>query len=38
MAWRVIENAPEITACEAMIVANVARMIIGTNAHPGTIR
>ena len=29
MAWRVTENAPEITACEAITAAAVARPIIG---------
>ena len=29
MAWRVTEKAPEMTACEAMTVASVARITIG---------
>ena len=35
MACRVSENAPEISACDAMIAAAVARPTSGSNAHPG---
>ena len=38
MACRVTENAPEITACEAMRVATVASTIIGTRDHSGIRR
>jgi hypothetical protein len=38
MAWRDIENAPEMTACEAMTVAAVARTTSGSRAHSGTSR
>ena len=34
----VSENAPEMTACEAMTVAAAARITIGIRAHPGTSR
>jgi hypothetical protein len=34
----VTENAPEMTACEAMTVAAVARKIIGTRAQCGSSR
>ena len=36
IAWRVTVNAPEITACEAITVARVARPIIGYKAQSGT--
>ena len=36
MAWRVSEKAPVMTAWLAMIVAMVARTIIGRSAHSGT--
>ena len=35
MACRDTENAPEITACEAMTVAAAARMTNGNVAHDG---
>ena len=38
MACTVRENAPEISACEAMIVANVARITSGQRAHSGPMR
>jgi hypothetical protein len=34
----VIENAPEITACDAMTAAAVARITSGSNAHVGASR
>src|SRR5271167_4760785 len=34
-ACLVMENAPEITACDAMIVAAVAKITSGTSAQPG---
>ena len=34
-ACRASENAPEITACEAMMVARVARPTLGNRNHPG---
>jgi hypothetical protein len=37
-ACRVTENAPEITACEAMIVATVASSTIGTRPQSGISR
>ena len=37
-AWRVTENAPEITACEAITVATVASTIIGIRPHSGISR
>ncbi len=37
-AWRVTENAPEITACDAMTAAAVARPIIGYSAQSGASR
>ena len=37
MAWRVSENAPEITACDAITAAMVASPTIGRAAHSGTI-
>ena len=37
-AWRVTEKAPEITACEAMTVANVARTTIGIRLQSGNSR
>ena len=37
-AWRVTEKAPEITAWEAMTVANVARTTIGIRLHSGNSR
>ena len=33
MAWRVTLKAPEMTACEAITVATVARITIGNCAH-----
>ena len=38
MACRDTENAPEITAWEAMTVASVARMTSGMRAHEGPSR
>ena len=38
MAWRLTENAPEITACEAITVAAVARKTTGIRAHAGISR
>jgi hypothetical protein len=38
IACRVRLNAPEITACDAITVATVARTTIGTCAHAGTSR
>ena len=38
MAWRATEKAPEITACEAMTVASVARMTSGRRPQSGAIR
>ncbi len=38
IASRVTENAPEITACEAITVATVASTIIGSSNAPGTSR
>ena len=35
MACRVNENTPEISACDAMMVAEVASTIIGISAQPG---
>ena len=37
-AWWVTENAPEITACEAITAAAVASTTIGICAQPGTSR
>jgi hypothetical protein len=37
-AWRVTENAPEITACEAITVATVASSTIGIRAQCGMSR
>ena len=37
-AWRMIENDPAITACEAITAAAVASAIIGYNPHSGTAR
>ncbi|MNL88173.1 hypothetical protein D3C87_2177290 [compost metagenome] len=37
-AWRVRENTPEITACEAMTVASVAKISSGINAQSGASR
>ena len=34
MAWRVSENTPEISACEAMIAARVAMTSIGMSSQP----
>ena len=34
-AWRATEKAPEITACEAITVASVARTTSGISAQPG---
>ena len=36
-AWRATEKEPEITACEAITVAIVARTTIGHSAQCGTI-
>ena len=38
IACRVSENAPEITACDAMIVATVAMTTTGYSAHSGASR
>ena len=38
MAWRVIEYAPEITACDAMIAASVASATAGQISAGGNIR
>ena len=38
IAWRVTENAPEMTACEAMIAATVATITIGICSQPGNSR
>ena len=38
IASRVTENAPEITACEAITAAAVASSSIGTSIDCGTIR
>lgn len=38
MACAVMENAPEITACEAMTVAQAASTTTGTVAHAGNSR
>ena len=38
MLSAIIEYAPEITACDAMMVASAARTIIGNSPHVGTIR
>ena len=35
MACRVNENTPETSACDAMMVANVASTTIGTSAQAG---
>ena len=37
-AWRVTENAPEMTACEAITVATVASPIIGIRPQCGISR
>ena len=37
-AWRVTENAPEMTDCEAMTVATVASTTIGMRAQWGSSR
>ena len=37
-AWRVSEKTPEITACEAMTVARVARISSGISAQSGASR
>jgi len=37
-AWRVTENAPEITACEAITVAAVASTTIGIRLQSGKSR
>jgi hypothetical protein len=37
MPWLASENAPEITACEAITVAAVAKPIIGNTAQSGSI-
>ena len=36
MAWRDTENAPVITAWDAITAARVANPIIGYSAQPGT--
>ena len=36
--WRVVENAPEIMACEATMAARVAMMSSGTRNHLGASR
>ena len=36
IAWRVSENTPDTSACEAMMVASVASPTIGISAQPGT--
>ena len=38
IAWRVIENAPLITAWDAMIAAIVDKITIGIRAHSGNSR
>ena len=38
MACRLTENAPEITACEAITVAIVASRTMGSRAQPGSSR
>ena len=38
MACWVTEKAPEITACDAMMVASVASTTSGSRAHSGAIR
>ena len=38
MAWREIEKAPEITACEAITVATVASPTSGIRAQSGADR
>ena len=38
IAWRVTENAPLITACDAMIAATVERITIGIRAQSGNSR
>ena len=35
IAWRVKENTPQISACDAITVAAAARIISGTSAQPG---
>ncbi len=35
-AWRVREKPPEITACDAMMVAMVASTTMGKCSQPGT--
>ena len=35
MAWEVSENAPDISACEATTVANVASMTSGATSAVG---
>ena len=35
IAWRVSENTPEISACDAITVAAAASTISGTSAQPG---
>ena len=37
-AWRVTENAPEITACEAITVAKVASTTTGIRLQSGKAR
>ncbi len=38
MACRLTENAPEITACDAITVAAVARTTMGSRPHDGMSR
>ena len=38
MAWWVSENAPVMTAWDAMMVASVARITIGSRAQAGNSR
>lgn len=38
IAWLVSENAPEITACDAITAAQVASSTIGISSSSGTIR
>ena len=38
MAWRVMENEPEISACDAMIAAAVESVTSGSKAHDGASR
>ena len=38
MAWRVTENAPEMTACDAITVATVAITTMASRRRSGTSR